>query len=228
MAFDFKKEYKEFYMPKNKPEIVKIPPMNYVAVRGKGNPNVECGDYQQAISILYAVAYTLKMSYKTDYKIEGFFEYVVPPLEAFWWQGEQHPVDAEMRTDRTDRRENVKGIDYSNKDTFNWISVIRLPDFITEKDFAWAVQTATKKKKIDCSPAEFLTIDEGLCVQIMHQGSFDSEPATVALLEDYLKEQGYENNINEQRLHHEIYMSDARKVAPEKWKTVIRHPIKKV
>ena len=133
-----------------------------------------------------------------------------------------------MRTDRTDRRENVKGIDYSNKDTFNWISVIRLPDFITEKDFAWAVQTATKKKKIDCSPADFLTIDEGLCVQIMHQGSFDSEPATVALLEDYLKEQGYENNINEQRLHHEIYMSDARKVAPEKWKTVIRHPIKKV
>ena len=228
MAFDFKKEYKEFYMPKNKPEIVKIPPMNYVAVRGKGNPNVECGDYQQAISILYAVAYTLKMSYKTDYKIEGFFEYVVPPLEGFWWQGEQHPVDAEMRTDRTDRRENVKGIDYSNKDTFNWISVIRLPDFITEKDFAWAVQTATRKKKIDCSPAEFLTIDEGLCVQIMHQGSFDSEPATVALLEDYLKEQGYENNINEQRLHHEIYISDARKVAPEKWKTVIRHPIKKV
>ena len=228
MAFDFKKEYKEFYMPKNKSEIVKIPPMNYVAVRGKGNPNVECGDYQQAISILYAVAYTLKMSYKTDYKIEGFFEYVVPPLEGFWWQGEQHPVDAEMRTDRTDRRENTKGIDYSNKDTFNWISVIRLPDFITEKDFAWAVQTATRKKKIDCSPAEFLTIDEGLCVQIMHQGSFDSEPATVALLEDYLKEQGYENNINEQRLHHEIYMSDARKVAPEKWKTVIRHPIKKV
>lgn len=228
MAFDFKKEYKEFYMPKNKPEIVKIPPMNYVAVRGKGNPNVEGGDYQQAISILYAVAYTLKMSYKTDYKIEGFFEYVVPPLEGFWWQGEQHPVDAEMRTDRAGRRENIKGIDYSNKDTFNWISVIRLPDFITEKDFAWAVQTATEKKKIDCSLAEFLTIDEGLCVQIMHQGSFDSEPATVALLEDYLKEQGYENDINEQRLHHEIYMSDARKVAPEKWRTVIRHPIKKV
>lgn len=228
MAFDFKKEYKEFYMPKNKPEIVKIPPMNYVAVRGKGNPNVEGGDYQQAISILYAVAYTLKMSYKTDYKIEGFFEYVVPPLEGFWWQGEQHPVDDKLRTDRAGRRENIKGIDYSSKDTFNWISVIRLPDFITEKDFAWAVQTATEKKKIDCSSAEFLTVDEGLCVQIMHLGSFDSEPATVALMEDYLKEQGYENDINEQRLHHEIYMSDARRVAPEKWKTVIRHPIKKV
>ena len=191
-------------------EPVKIPPMNYVAVRGKGNPNVECGDYQQAISILYAVAYTLKMSYKTDYKIEGFFEYVVPPLEGFWWQ------------------ENIHGVNYADKDSFNWISVIRLPDFVNQKDFEWAVETAAKKKKIDCSPAEFLTIDEGLCVQIMHQGSFDSEPATVALLEDYLKEQGYENNINEQRLHHEIYMSDARKVAPEKWKTVIRHPIKKV
>lgn len=209
MAFDFKKEYKEFYMPKNKPEIVKIPPMNYAAVRGKGNPNVEGGDYQQAISILYAVAYTLKMSYKTDYKIEGFFEYVVPPLEGFWWQ------------------DNIKGADYSNKDAFNWISVIRLPDFISEKDFAWAVQTAAKKKKIDCSPAEFLTVDEGLCVQIMHLGSFDSEPATVALMESYLKEQGFVNDINEQRLHHEIYLSDARKVAPEKWKTVIRHPIRK-
>ena len=209
MAFDYKKEYKEFYMPKNKPEIAKIPPMNYVAVRGKGNPNEEGGDYQQAISILYAVAYTLKMSYKTDYKIEGFFEYVVPPLEGFWWQ------------------DNTKGFDYSNKDAFNWISGIRLPDFISQKDFAWAVQTATQKKKMDCSPAEFLTIDEGLCVQIMHLGSFDSEPATVALMENYLTEQGFVNDLNEQRLHHEIYMSDARRVAPEKWKTVIRHPIKK-
>lgn len=209
MAFDYKKEYKEFYMPKNKPEIVIIPPMNYIAVRGKGNPNVEGGDYQQAISILYSVAYTLKMSYKTDYKIEGFFEYVVPPLEGFWWQ------------------DNIKGIDYSNKDAFHWISVIRLPDFISERDFAWAVQTASQKKKIDCSPAEFLTIDEGLCVQIMHLGSFDSEPATVALMENYLTEQGFVNDLNDQRLHHEIYMSDARRVAPEKWKTVIRHPIKK-
>lgn len=228
MAFDFKKEYKEFYMPTNKPEIVEIPPMNYVAVRGKGNPNIEGGDYQQAINILYAVAYTLKMSYKTEHKIEGFFEYVVPPLEGFWWQDEQQPVDANVRTDQSGRLEIDNGIDYNNKDTFNWISVIRLPDFITEKDFAWAVQTATKKKKIDCSPAEFLTIDEGLCVQIMHQGSFDSEPANVALMDDYLKEHGYENDINEQRLHHEIYMSDARRVAPEKWKTVIRHPIRKV
>ena len=210
MAFDFKKEYKEFYMPKNKPEIVQIPPMNYVAVRGKGNPNEEGGDYQRAISILYTVAYTLKMSYKTDYKIEGFFEYVVPPLEGFWWQ------------------DNIKGFDYSNKDAFNWISVIRLPDFISERDFEWAIQTASRKKKMDCTPAEFLTIDEGLCVQIMHLGSFDSEPETIALMENYLTEQGFVSDLNEQRLHHEIYMSDARRVAPEKWKTVIRHPIKKV
>lgn len=209
MAFDFKKEYKEFYMPKNKPEIVTVPKANYIAVRGKGNPNEEGGAYQQAISVLYAVAYTLKMSYKTDYKIEGFFEYVVPPLEGFWWQ------------------ENVEGVDYSNKDTFNWISVIRLPDFVTKDDFNWAVDTATKKKKLDCSSAEFLTIDEGLCVQIMHIGPFDNEPESVAIMDAYLEENGYENDLSDTRLHHEIYMSDARKVAPEKWKTVIRHPITK-
>ncbi len=209
MAFDFKKEYKEFYMPKNKPEIVNVPKANYIAVRGKGNPNIPDGEYQQAIGVLYAVAYTLKMSYKTDYKIEGFFEYVVPPLEGFWWQN------------------NVDGVDYGNKDTFNWMSVIRLPDFVTEKDFEWAAENATQKKKIDCSKAEFLTIDEGLCVQIMHIGPFDNEPESVAIMDAFLEENGYENDINEKRLHHEIYMSDARKAAPEKWKTVIRHPIRR-
>lgn len=228
MAFDFKKEYKEFYMPKNKPEIVNIPKANYIAVRGKGNPNEEGGAYQQAISVLYAVAYTLKMSYKTDYRIEGFFEYVVPPLEGFWWQGEQHPVDAVVRTDRAGRREDIAGVDYTNKSAFNWISVIRLPDFVSKEDFDWAVETATKKKKLDCSSAEYVTIDEGLCVQIMHVGAFDDEPATVALLDAYLEQNGYVNDINKDRLHHEIYMSDARKVAPEKWKTVIRHPIRKI
>ena len=207
MAFDFKKEYKEFYMPKNKPEIVNVPKANYIAVRGKGNPNEKDGAYQQAIGVLYAVAYTLKMSYKTDYKIEGFFEYVVPPLEGFWWQ------------------DDVDGIDYSNKDAFNWISVIRLPDFITKKDFNWAAETATKKKKLDCSSAEFITIEEGLCVQIMHFGAFDDEPATVEIMDTYLQENGYKNDLSRDRLHHEIYLSDARKVAPEKWKTVIRHPI---
>ena len=210
MAFDFKKEYKEFYLPKNQPEIVTVPKANYIAVRGTGDPNEPGGAYQQAIGVLYAVAYTLKMSYKTDYKIEGFFEYVVPPLEGFWWQ------------DGTDR------IDYTNKASFNWISVIRLPDFITRKDFAWAVETAAKKKKQDCASAEFLTIDEGLCVQAMHLGAFDEEPATVALMDEYLAKNGYVNDISETRLHHEIYLSDARKAAPEKWRTVIRHPIKKI
>lgn len=209
MPFDFKKEYKEFYLPKNKPEIVNVPTANYIAVRGQGNPNEEGGAYQKAIGVLYAVAYTLKMSYKTDYKIKGFFEYVVPPLEGFWWQ------------------ENVAGVDYGDKDSFQWISVIRLPDFVTEQDFAWAVETASKKKKTDCSAAEFFTIEEGLCVQIMHLGAFDDEPATVALMDDYLQENGYENDFSDVRMHHEIYLSDARRVAPEKWKTVIRHPIKK-
>ena len=209
MAFDFKKEYKEFYMPKNKPEIVTVPQANYIAVRGKGNPNEIDGAYQKAISILYAVAYTLKMSYKTEHKIEGFFEYVVPPLEGFWWQ------------------DNVDGIDYADKAAFNWISVIRLPEFITKKDFEWAVETASEKKKLDCSSAEFLTVDEGLCVQIMHIGAFDDEPQTVTLMDEYIAQNGYENDITESRLHHEIYLSDARKVAPEKWKPFIRQPIKR-
>ena len=209
MPFDFKKEYKEFYLPPAKPVIVTVPKANYIAVRGKGDPNVESGAYQQAIGVLYAVAYTLKMSYKTDHRIEGFYDYVVPPLEGFWWQ------------------EGIDGIEYSDKSTFCWISVIRLPDFITQADFDWAVETASKKKKIDCSRTEFLTIDESLCVQIMHIGPYDNEPASVALMDRFLEENGYENDLTVTRLHHEIYLSDARKVAPENWKTVIRHPIKK-
>ena len=209
MTFDFKKEYKEFYLPKNKPEIVTVPKANFIAVRGKGDPNEEGGAYQQAIGILYAVAYTLKMSYKTDHRIEGFYDYVVPPLEGFWWQ------------------EGLYGVDYSDKSAFCWISVIRLPDFLTKKDFDWAVDTATKKKKVDCSKAEFLTIEEGLCVQIMHEGAFDDEPQTVAVMDRFIADNGYENDFTDTRLHHEIYLSDARKVAPPKWRTVIRHPIRK-
>jgi len=195
-------------MPKNKPEIVNVPEANYIAVRGKGDPNEEDGEYQKAISVLYAVAYTLKMSYKTDYHIEGFFEYVVPPLEGFWWQ------------------DGTEGVDYTDKSSFCWISVIRLPDFITEENFKWAVKTAAEKKKIDCSKAEFLTFNEGLCVQIMHHGPFDDEPATVEIMDQYINENGYENDFSDERFHHEIYLSDARKTAPEKWKTVIRHPVK--
>ena len=210
MAFDFKKEYKEFYMPKEKPQIITVPEANYIAVRGKGDPNEEDGAYKKAIEILYAVAYTLKMSYKTDHKIEGFFEYVVPPLEGFWWQ------------------DDVDGVDYTDKSDFNWISVIRLPDFVKKDDFDWAVEMASKKKRIDCTRVEFMTINEGLCVQIMHIGSFDDELATVAVMDRYLAENGYVNDMNDERMHHEIYMSDARKVVPEKWKTVIRHPIKRL
>ena len=208
MAFDFKKEYKEFYMPKNKPEIVTVPKANYIAVKGQGNPNTEDGAYQKAIGILYAIAYTLKMSYKTDYKINGFFEYVVPPLEGFWWQ------------------DGIDGIDYANKDAFQWISVIRLPDFITRENFDWAVSTASKKKKLDCASAEFLTVEEGLCVQMMHLGPFDTELQTVAAMDAFLQAEGYENDCSDARWHHEIYLSDPRKAAPEKWRTVIRHPIK--
>ena len=197
-------------MPKGKPEIVTVPKMNYIAVRGKGNPNEEDGEYKKSIELLYGIAYTIKMSKKGDYKIEGYFDYVVPPLEGFWWQ------------------ENVDGIDYSHKENFQWISVIRLPDFVTKADFEWATEEATRKKKIDFSKVEFLTLEEGLCVQCMHSGSYDDEPATVAAMDKFIADNGYENDISDTRRHHEFYLSDARKVAPEKLKTVIRHPIKKI
>ena len=209
MAFDFKKEYKVFYLPKNKPEILTVPPMQYVAVRGKGDPNEEDGDYKAAIGVLYAVAYTIKMSKMGERQMEGYYDFVVPPLEGFWWQ------------------EGVQGVDHTRKDRFQWISCIRLPDFVTKADFDWAVGEATRKKKLDCSRAELLAVDEGLCVQMMHLGPFDDEPASVALMDTFLLENGYENDFESGRHHHEIYLSDARKVAPEKWKTVIRHPIRK-
>ena len=209
MAFDYKKEYKEFYLPKRKPEIVTVPKMNYIAVKGCGDPNKEDGEYKNSISILYALAFTIKMSKLTDYRIEGYFDYVVPPLEGFWWQ------------------QGVTQIDYSRKDAFQWISVIRLPDFVSEKDFNWAKQQVKTKKGIDCSNAKFLTIEEGLCVQIMHIGSYDDEPDTITLMDKFIKENGYINDFSNTRMHHEIYLSDARRVAPEKLKTIIRHPIRK-
>ena len=209
MAFDFKKEYKEFYMPKNKPEIVTVPGMNYIAVRGSGDPNREDGEYRQLIGLLYGIAFTIKMSRKSGHQLEGYFDYVVPPLEGFWWQ------------------DGVDGIDYAHKEAFHWISVIRLPDFVTEEDFRWAAGEAEKKKKQDFSGAEFLTVEEGLCVQCLHIGSYDDEPATVAMMHAFAEQQGYKPDLTNRRLHHEIYLSDARKVAPEKRKTVIRHPIKR-
>ena len=208
MAFDYKKEFKEFYMPASKPSIVTVPPMNYIAVRGEGDPNAEDGAYKQAIGLLYGIAFTIKMSKMGDHRIEGYFDYVVPPLEGFWWQ------------------DGIQGIDYAHKEQFQWISVIRLPDFVTRSDFDWAVNEAERKKKMDFSKAEFLTYDEGLCVQCMHIGPYDDEPATVERMHRYMEEQGYTLDITDQRLHHDIYLSYVRKVAPEKLKTVIRHPIR--
>ncbi len=210
MAFDYKKEYKEFYMPKNKPGIVTVPSMNYIAVRGKGNPNVEGSEYKESIGLLYGIAFTIKMSKMGSRQIEGYFDYVVPPLEGFWWQ------------------ENEKEIDYNKKEEFQFISVIRLPDFVTKEDFEWAKEEAERKKKTDFSKVEFFTYDEGLCVQCMHIGSYDDEPATIEKMHAFMKEEGYEQDITDKRLHHEIYLSDARRVAPEKLKTVIRHPIKRI
>lgn len=183
--------------------------MNYLSVEGNGNPNTEGGEYQKTLEILYPLAFTIKMSYKGDHRIDGFFEYVVPPLEGFWWQ------------------EGIDGMDYGKKELFRFLSVIRLPDFVKKEDFDWAVAEVERKKKMDCRKAQFLTISEGLCVQCMHLGPYDDEPATVALMDQFLKENGYENDMTEIRKHHEIYLSDARKSKPGNLKTVIRHPIKK-
>ena len=208
MAFDFKKEYKELYAPKKGPGIIEVPPVTYVAVRGSGDPNEEGGASQQAIAVLYAISYTIKMSKKGSRQIEGYTDFVVPPLEGFWWQ------DA------------AEGIDYAHKEAFNWIAVIRLPDFVTREVFGWAVEEAAAKKKIDCSIAEYLRVREGLCVQCLHVGSYDDEPATVEAMDAFAREQGYEIDLSEERRHHEVYLSDARKVAADKLKTIVRHPIK--
>lgn len=208
MAFDYKKEFKELYMPKAKPEIITVPKMNFIAVRGAGDPNEEGGAYKTAIGLLYGVAYTIKMSKNGEYRIEGYFDYVIPPLEGFWWQ------------------EGIRGFDPTRKDDFRWICVIRLPDFVKKEDVVWAIAEATRKKKMDFAKVEFLTIEEGICVQMMHIGPFDDEPKSVALMNEFIAEQGYENDFSDDRFHHEIYLSDARRVAPNKWRTVIRHPIK--
>lgn len=209
MAFDYKKEYKEFYLPPNKPQIIDIPEMNFIAVRGRGNPNQEGGAYKESIGLLYGIAFTIKMSKKGEHRIEGYFDYVVPPLEGFWWQ------------------EGAAGIDYSRKEDFCWISAIRLPDFITEEDFRWALEEAQRKKGQDFSKVGFMTVKEGLCVQCMHIGPYDSEPATLDMMDSFIKGNGYANDFSEVRKHHEIYLSDARRTAPERLRTVIRHPIKK-
>ena len=209
MVFDFKKEYKELYKPKTKPSIINVEKANFIAVRGVGDPNSENSEYKQSISLLYPIAYAIKMSKKGDYKIDGYFDFVVPPLEGFWWQ------------------EGIKGVDYANKDSFNFISLIRMPDFVTKEVFEWAIEETTRKKKEDFSKVEFFTYDEGLCVQCMHIGPYNDEPITVEAMHEYMIEQGYELDITDERFHHEVYISDVRKISPEKLKTVLRHPIKK-
>ena len=207
MAFDYKKEYKEFYLPPKTPELIDIPSMNFAAVRGKGNPNEEDGEYKSSIGLLYGIAFTIKMSRLGSRKIEGYFEYVVPPLEGLWWQ------------------KGVSGIDYSKKETFEWISMIRLPDFVTKEDFDWAVTEATKRKGLDFSRTEFFTYREGLCVQCMHVGPYDAEPATIEKMDAYAAERGYAVDIGASRFHHEIYLGDPRRCDETKLKTVIRHPV---
>lgn len=209
MAFDYKKEYKEFYLPKNKPALITVPPMNFIAVRGKGNPNEEGGAYKRSIELLYGIAYTIKMSKMGDHRIDGYFDYVVPPLEGLWWQ------------------EGKNGIDYARKEDFEWVSMIRLPEFVTEAEFAWAVAAASVKKDTDFSDVEFLSYDEGLCVQCMHIGPYDEEPATIEAMDKFAKENGFLPDMEGPRRHHEIYLSDVRKCKPENLKTVIRHPVKK-
>ena len=208
MAFDYKKEYKEFYLPPAKPGIVSVPSMNFVAVRGTGDPNEGDGEYAHALNLLYGIAFTIKMSKKGSRAIEGYFDYVVPPLEGFWWQ------------------EGVEGVDYRHKERFEWISAIRLPDFVGEDDFAWAVEEATRKKKADFSKVGFMTLEEGLCVQCLHVGPYDDEPATVDAMHACMEREGYALDLSDTRRHHEIYLSDARKTAPGKLRTVIRHPIR--
>lgn len=208
MAFDFKKEYRDLYQPKAKPSIIEVPPMRFLTVEGAGDPNEVGGAYQRALELLYGVAYTLKMSYKTDHVIDGFFQYVVPPLEGFWWQPGVH------------------GVDYAEKSSFHWVSAIRVPDFVGDADFAWAIETATAKKKLDFSPVRLIQIDEGLCVQCMHVGPYDDEPATVAAMHEFTESQGFVPDFTDTRRHHEIYLSDPRKADPAKMKTVMRHPIR--
>lgn len=209
MPFDYKKEYKEFYLPPRKPSIVEVPAMTFLAVRGHGDPNQEGGEYKDALELLYGIAYTIKMSKKGDHRIEGYFDYVVPPLEGFWWH------------------EGVLGVDYACKEDFSWISVIRVPDFVTREEFEWAVAEATAKKKRDFSKVELLAVEEGLCVQCLHVGPYDDEPVTVELMRAVAEEQGCVEDFSDERLHHEIYLNDARRTAPEKLKTVIRHPIRR-
>ena len=212
---DYKKEYKDLYMPKAKPCLIDVPPICYIMVDGKGNPNIEGGEYQQAVELLYALSYTIKMSKMGGNPPEGYFEYVVPPLEGLWWLNDDSHFD------------------FSIKEKYCWTSMIRQPEFVTQEVFDWACKELAKKKpELNTSKARLQTYHEGLCVQMMHRGPYDEEPKTIAQIDAFIKENSYENAISDVgadgmiKRHHEIYLGDPRKTEPSKMKTVLRHPVK--
>ena len=208
MPYDFKKEQRSLYHPGKRPALIDVPTMNYIAVRGQGDPNQPDSEYKRSIQDLYSVAYTIKMSKKGSHHIPGYFDFVVPPLEGFWWQdGDQ-------------------GIDFTRKDRFHFVSCIRMPDFVDWATFNWAVQTASTKKQLDLTNVEFLTLDEGRYAQIMHVGTYDEEAATIAKLTDFVTQNDLQPDYSATRRHHEIYLSDPRRTKPENCKTVIRIPVR--
>lgn len=205
--FDFKKEFKDLYNPK-KPMTIEVLEMTFIMVNGSGDPN--CEEYKKTVELLYGLAYTIKMSYKGDKKIEGFFEYVVPPLEGLWWYEEGE-------------------FDFHKRDNWLWTSMIRQPEFVTDEVFQWAVDSLKKKKpELDTSKARLEKFTEGLCVQTMHIGPYSDEPKTVEMMQNFMKENNLKDDTSNIRKHHEIYLSDPRKALSSKMKTVLRHPVAKL
>lgn len=209
---DYKKEYKDLYQPAVKPSLIDVPEMRFIAVDGEGDPNT-CPAYKEAMEILYGLSFTIKMSKMSGAQPEGYFEYVVPPLEGLWY------------SDGVD----FDGLNVTDKNKFKWVSMIRQPEFVTEEVFEWAkVSLAKKKPQLDLSKSRFMRFTEGLCVQIMHKGPYDSEPESIMKLKRFAEDNGLTEDFSAERLHHEIYLSDPRKCAPERLRTVIRHPVRKL
>lgn len=207
-AFDFKKEFPEFYLPARSPHLIEIPELPYLAVRGSGDPNAEGGEYKDAVGMLYSVAYTIKMSRLSGSAPEGYFDYVVPPLEGLWWT------------------EDGRGVDLTRKGDFRWLALIRLPDFVTRDVFEAAVTEAERKKGLDLSRVEYMRYADGLSVQCMHLGPYDAEPETLAAMERCASENGCVPDYAG-RFHHELYLSEPRRCKPERLRTVIRIPVRR-
>lgn len=209
---DYKKEYIDLYQPKTKPSIISIPEILYIAVDGEGDPNT-CEKYKEAIEILYGLSYAIKMSKMNGNQPDGYFEYVVPPLEGLWYVDDNY----------------FDGINITDKSQFKWISMIRQPEFVTETVFDYAKSVLVKKKAhLDVSKAKLIKITEGLCVQIMHKGSYNDESSSIEKMKTFISQNGYEEDFSDERMHHEIYLSDPRKCAVDNLRTVIRHPIRSI